>query len=802
MSNYLSRLGSISLLLVSACGGGGGGGGGGSPVVAPTNLDYPRPVAMFTVDVPTLTNTPTYDGSPATFSITPPLPSGISMSSQTGSISGTPTQAALRSIHTVTASNSAGSTSAIVKFGVTLPARFAYVVNQADSTITMCTVDAESGRLDHIGYYPASASQVGPERMVVHANGRWAYVPNLNTNNLSAYTIDTAEGWLTAGTPASLGAGPHYATIEPTGRFLYVTSQNSDQIHVFSIHPTTGALSLVQLLPSGVQPSACATDPGGKFLFVILHGIVGTGQQSAIQTYDINAVNGTISVSTPLVSLNGAQPTDISVDPYNPTLVVSLERFDFVIPITYDPLTGALTLGVAEHSGDRPVSVSVEATGRFAYVANRNDGSVSCFTVDQATGDITPVSTIGSGAGTNSIVSDPAGRFLYVLNNGSQFLSQFKILDDTGSLALEESMITRAAPSGVAFALGAHPIERIPRFVHVAAASSDEIPSYTISLPSGSLSELPNPPLTEDRPVSVATDPKNRFLYVANDTSRSIGTYTINSTNGALASVGAPAVTAGRPTHLTVDPSGRFLYVSTRDVINPNDGWVTTWVISQNDGSIGQADTHQVGNQALWVECDPTGGYVYVACKGTGPGTAVISKLRISPTNGSLTDLGNPDIASGVTALGFHPFKPALYAVLTSANAIATYTMDPITGDLTIIPGGAGNSGVGPNSIDMAPDGRFGFVSYFDAGGNGHVAVFPVDPATGKLLVPAVQYQDGLHPSDLALDGAGNTLYVTNSGSNDISIFEVDPATGVLTLMTPKPTGLEPSALVVTTITQ
>ena len=800
MNSYRIRLGSIALLLVAACGGGGGGGGGSA--VAPSNLEYPRPVGMFTVDVPTLPNTPTYDGSPSTFSITPALPNGITMNAQTGTISGTPTQATQRAIHTVTASNSAGSTTATVKFGVTLPARFAYIVNQADSTVTICTVDADSGRLHDIGYQPASGGQVGPERMVVHSNGRFAYVPNLNTSNLSVYTIDTDEGWLTAGAPVSLGAGPHYATIEPTGRFVYVTSQNSDQLHVFSIHPTTGALTLVQLLPSGIQPSACATDPTGKFLFVVLHGIVGTGQQSAIQAYDIDAVNGTIAANTPSVSLNGAQPTDISVDPYNPALVVSLERFDFVIPITYNTVTGAPTLGVAEHSGDRPVSVAVDPTGRFAYVANRNDGSVSCFTVDQSTADITPVSTVGSGSGTNSVVTDPGGRFLYVLSNGGQLLSQFQILDDTGSIALQESMITRAAPSGVAFAQGAHPIDQVPRFLHVAAASSDEIPSYTISPSNGALTELPSPPLTEDRPVSLATDPRHRFLYVANDTAHSIGTYTVNSTNGALAAVGSPAVTAGRPTHLTVDPSGRFLYVSTRDVVNTNDGWVTTWIISQNDGSLGQADTHQVGNQALWVQCDPTGSYLYVACKGTGPGTAVISKLRISPTNGALTDLGNPDVASGVTALGFHPFKPALYAVLSTANAIATYTMDPITGDLTIIPGGAGNSGVGPNSIDLAPNGEFAFVSYFDAPGNGHVSVFAVDASTGKLLLPAVQYQDGLHPSDLAIDGKGGTLYVTNSGSNDISIFQVDPSTGVLTQMNPKATGLEPSALVVTTITE
>ena len=223
MSKYLSRLGSISLLLVAACGGGGGG-GGGSSTVAPSNLEYPRPVGLYTVDVPTAANTPTYDGSPATFSVSPQLPDGISMNTQTGSITGTPTQPAARETHTVTATNSAGFTTTTLTLGVALPARFAYIVNQADSTITMCTVDAATGQLNHIGYQPAPVGQVGPERMVVHANGRFAFVPNLNSNNMSVYSIDTAEGWLTAGTPVSLGTGPHYVTIEPTGRFVYVMS--------------------------------------------------------------------------------------------------------------------------------------------------------------------------------------------------------------------------------------------------------------------------------------------------------------------------------------------------------------------------------------------------------------------------------------------------------------------------------------------------------------------------------------------------------------------------------------------------
>jgi YVTN family beta-propeller protein len=65
-----------------------------------------------------------------------------------------------------------------------------------------------------------------------------------------------------------------------------------------------------------------------------------------------------------------------------------------------------------------------------------------------------------------------------------------------------------------------------------------------------------------------------------------------------------------------------------------------------------------------------------------------------------------------------------------------------------------------------------------------------------------VQYQDGLHPNDLAVDGTGKFLYVANSGSNTVSVFQVNPATGALTTQTAAASGLEPNSIAVTTVTQ
>ena len=53
-------------------------------------------------------------GAVASYSISPALPSGITINASTGVISGTPTATSSQTSYTVTASNSAGSTTATV----------------------------------------------------------------------------------------------------------------------------------------------------------------------------------------------------------------------------------------------------------------------------------------------------------------------------------------------------------------------------------------------------------------------------------------------------------------------------------------------------------------------------------------------------------------------------------------------------------------------------------------------------------------------------------------------------------------
>ena len=87
-------------------------------VDAPTNIQYAiassilRNTALATV-------TPTYDGSPATsFSISPTLPIGLSFSTTTGAISGTPTAISSATNYTVTATNEGGSNTKTISLAI------------------------------------------------------------------------------------------------------------------------------------------------------------------------------------------------------------------------------------------------------------------------------------------------------------------------------------------------------------------------------------------------------------------------------------------------------------------------------------------------------------------------------------------------------------------------------------------------------------------------------------------------------------------------------------------------------------
>jgi hypothetical protein len=85
----------------------------GGSTQPPSALSYATGTAVYTNGVLVTANIPTSTGGAVTsYSISPALPAGLSLSSLTGIVSGTPTTVTAKASYTVTASNLSGSTTA------------------------------------------------------------------------------------------------------------------------------------------------------------------------------------------------------------------------------------------------------------------------------------------------------------------------------------------------------------------------------------------------------------------------------------------------------------------------------------------------------------------------------------------------------------------------------------------------------------------------------------------------------------------------------------------------------------------
>jgi len=89
---------------------------------APSNLSYAQPTLLATVGTAIVPDVPTVTGTVTGYSVTPTLPTGLSLDPAAGTISGTPSAAAAPANYIVTASNTAGNTNATLPISVVIPA--------------------------------------------------------------------------------------------------------------------------------------------------------------------------------------------------------------------------------------------------------------------------------------------------------------------------------------------------------------------------------------------------------------------------------------------------------------------------------------------------------------------------------------------------------------------------------------------------------------------------------------------------------------------------------------------------------
>lgn len=125
--------------------------------------------------------------------------------------------------------------------------RFAYVINELDSTVAGFSYDREAGKL--AGLQVISTLPAGfPGKSYcadihIHPTGRFLYGSNRGHDSLAVFAIDERSGRLAAvGRHATGGRWPRNFAIDPTGRWLLAANQHTGNVTIFRIDPRTGLL--------------------------------------------------------------------------------------------------------------------------------------------------------------------------------------------------------------------------------------------------------------------------------------------------------------------------------------------------------------------------------------------------------------------------------------------------------------------------------------------------------------------------------------------------------------------------------
>jgi 6-phosphogluconolactonase len=126
--------------------------------------------------------------------------------------------------------------------------RWAYVINELNSTVDAFSYDADAGHLQAIQTITTLpdgfTGENHPAEVLVHPSGRFLYGSNRGHDSIVMYAIDPQAGTLTLGGHASSGGkGPRNFNVDASGRWMIVGNQSTNNALVLRVDPERGTLT-------------------------------------------------------------------------------------------------------------------------------------------------------------------------------------------------------------------------------------------------------------------------------------------------------------------------------------------------------------------------------------------------------------------------------------------------------------------------------------------------------------------------------------------------------------------------------
>ena len=286
--------------------------------VAPSSITYTPNSFTLTNGTAMTTATPTSSGGTVTsWSVSPSLPSGLSLDNTTGAISGTPTAITSSATYTITATNTGGSATAVVTIQVNMAPPSSISYNPSSHTLvkgtamTTVTPTATGG--------PVST---------------WTISPSLP----AGLSISATTGAI-SGTPTAISSSTSY-TITATNAGGSGTATVTIVVNDIAPSSVSYSPSFLTLTKDSAMTTATPTSSGGAVVSWSLTGTLPAGLSFSTST-------GAISGTPTAVSSATTYTVTATNSGGSATATVTILVNDAAPSITYTPSSFTLTKGTA-----------------------------------------------------------------------------------------------------------------------------------------------------------------------------------------------------------------------------------------------------------------------------------------------------------------------------------------------------------------------------------------------------------------------------------------------------------------------
>ncbi len=238
--------------------------------------------------------------------------------------------------------------------------RFAFSVNDFDASLASYRIDAETGNLRFLRYYPLGKSS---SAVVVDPSGQFVLATSQSIDRVFVFRLNRQTGDLQAvpGSPFDVGGrSPFQIEFHPSGRFFYIAHRFAG-VGAYAFNARSGAITPLagSPYPAGNRVRSVVVTPSGRHLYAM------NTHDNSLSVFRIDAQTGELQLlpelTTPISDVQGIDYLAQDIQEIPPT------------------------------AGGLPYHMTRDPAGRFLFVTNIASANISVFRINDDSGALKEV---------------------------------------------------------------------------------------------------------------------------------------------------------------------------------------------------------------------------------------------------------------------------------------------------------------------------------------------------------------------------------------------------------------------------